>query len=92
MTSWSTKKKRSTNGFPLFSLTILLKRKLQALSVIIGKKLKKVKRWPNCSLMMTDNACNFLLRRMVSENKGNPFVDLFFFVLQEVISVNFTGF
>jgi hypothetical protein len=30
--------------------------------------------------------------RMVSENKGNPFVDLFFFVLQEVISVNFTGF
>jgi hypothetical protein len=28
---------------------------------------------------------------MVSENKGNPFVDLFFFVLQEVISVNFTG-
>jgi hypothetical protein len=24
--------------------------KLQALSVIIGKKLKKVKRWPNCSL------------------------------------------
>jgi hypothetical protein len=29
---------------------------------------------------------------MVSENKGNPFVDLFFFVLQEVISVNFTGF
>jgi hypothetical protein len=36
----------------------------------------------------TDNACNFLLRRMVSENKGNPFVDLFFFVLQEVISVN----
>jgi hypothetical protein len=24
MTSWSTKKKRSTNGFPLFSLTILL--------------------------------------------------------------------
>ena len=42
--------------------------------------------------MMTDNACNFLLRRMASENKGNPFVDLFFFVLQEVISVNFTGF
>jgi hypothetical protein len=42
MTSWSTKKKRSTNGFPLFSLTILLKRKLQALSVIIGKKLKKL--------------------------------------------------
>jgi hypothetical protein len=30
-------------------------------------------------------------RRMVNENKGNPFVDLFFFVLQEVISVNFTG-
>jgi hypothetical protein len=29
---------------------------------------------------------------MVSENKGNPFVDLVFFVLQEVISVNFTGF
>jgi hypothetical protein len=28
----------------------------------------------------------------LSENKGNPFVDLFFFVLQEVISVNFTGF
>jgi hypothetical protein len=28
---------------------------------------------------------------MVSENKGIPFVDLFFFVLQEVISVNFTG-
>jgi hypothetical protein len=28
---------------------------------------------------------------MVSENKGNPFVDLSFFVLQEVISVNFTG-
>jgi hypothetical protein len=28
---------------------------------------------------------------MASENKGNPFVDLFFFVLQEVISVNFTG-
>ena len=42
--------------------------------------------------MMTDNACNFLYRRMVSENKGKPFVDLFFFVLQEVISVNVTGF
>jgi hypothetical protein len=28
---------------------------------------------------------------MVSENKGNPFVDLFFFVFQEVISVIFTG-
>jgi hypothetical protein len=28
---------------------------------------------------------------MVSENKGNPFVDIFFFVLQEVISVNCTG-
>ena len=27
MTSWSTKKKRSTNGFPLFSLTIPLQRK-----------------------------------------------------------------
>ena len=27
---------------------------------------------------------------MVSENKGNPSVDLFFFVLQDVISVNFT--
>jgi hypothetical protein len=27
---------------------------------------------------------------MVSENKGNPFVDLFFFVFQEVVSVNFT--
>ena len=25
---------------------------------------------------------------MVSENKGNPFVDFFFFVLQDVISVN----
>ena len=53
--------------------------------------------WPafhffNFFPMMTDNACNFPLRRMVSENKGNPFVDLFFFVLQEVISVNFTGF
>ena len=56
MTSWCTKKKRSTNGFPLFSLTILLQRKLQALSVIIGKKLKKVKRWPSCSL-------NHLLQR-----------------------------
>jgi hypothetical protein len=40
--------------------------------------------------MMTDNACNFLLRGMVSENKWNPFVDLFLFVLQEVISVNCT--
>jgi hypothetical protein len=40
--------------------------------------------------MMTDNAWNFLYRGMVSENKGNRFVDLFFFVLQEVISVNFT--
>ena len=50
MTSWSTKKKRSTNGFPLFSLTIPLQRKFQALSVIIGNKLKKVKRWPSCSL------------------------------------------
>ena len=28
---------------------------------------------------------------MVGENEGNPFVDPFFFVLQEVISVNFTG-
>jgi len=28
---------------------------------------------------------------LASENKGNPFVDLFFFVLQEVISVNFSG-
>ena len=50
MTSWSTKKKRSRNGFPLFSLTIPLQRKFQALSVIIGNKLKKVKRWPSCSL------------------------------------------
>jgi hypothetical protein len=32
--------------------------------------------------MMTDNACNFLQRRMVYENKGNPFVDLFFFIWQ----------
>jgi hypothetical protein len=30
-------------------------------------------------------------RGIVSENKENAFVDLFFFVLQEVISVNFTG-
>jgi hypothetical protein len=28
----------------------LAERKLQALSVIIGKNLKKVKRWPSCSL------------------------------------------
>jgi hypothetical protein len=28
---------------------------------------------------------------MVRANKGNPPVDFFFFVLQEVISVNFTG-
>jgi hypothetical protein len=27
-----------------------------------------------------------------NESKGNPFVDVFLFVLQEVISVNFTGF
>ena len=39
-----------------------------------------------------DGQClKFSLRGMVSENKGNLFVDLFFFVLQEVISVNFTG-
>jgi hypothetical protein len=38
------KEKRSRNGFPLFSLTIPLWRKNQALSVIIGKKFKKVKR------------------------------------------------
>jgi hypothetical protein len=38
-----------------------------------------------------DDACKFFHRGMVSENKGNPFVDLFFFVFQEVISVNFTG-
>ena len=56
MTSWSTKKKRSTNGSPLFSLTIPLQRKFQVSSVIIGKKLKKVKRWPSCSL-------NHLLQR-----------------------------
>ena len=35
------KKKGSTNGFLLFSLTIPLQRKFQASSVIIGKKLKK---------------------------------------------------
>jgi hypothetical protein len=39
-----------------------------------------------------DGQClTFSLRGMVIENKGNPFVDLFFFVLQEVISLNFTG-
>ena len=39
-----------------------------------------------------DGQClKFSLKRDVSENKGNPFVDLYFFVLQEVISVNFTG-
>ena len=39
-----------------------------------------------------DGHClKFSLRGMASENKGNPFVDLFFFVLQEIISVNFTG-
>ena len=41
MTSWSTKKKRSTNVFSLFSLTIPLQRKFQAL---------KMQRWPSCSL------------------------------------------
>ena len=41
--------------------------------------------------VMMDDACIFFQRGMVSENKGNSFVDLFFFVFQEVISVNFTG-
>ena len=45
-----TKKERSTNGFLLFSLIIPLQRKFQALSVIIRKKWKKVKRWPSCSV------------------------------------------
>ena len=35
---------------PLVLTYIPLQRKFQALSVIIGKKLKKVKRWPSCSL------------------------------------------
>jgi hypothetical protein len=38
------KEKRSINGFPMFSLTIPLYRKVQALFVIIEKKLTKVKR------------------------------------------------
>ena len=46
MTSWSTKKKRSTNGFPLFSLTIPLQRKLQALSIIIQKSETLTKLFP----------------------------------------------
>jgi hypothetical protein len=34
----------------------------------------------------------FSKRRMVSENKGNPFVDLFFFVLQIIsVTCNFTS-
>ena len=54
------KEKKSTNGFPLFSLTILLQRKFQALSVIIGKQLKKVKRWPSCSLNHALQRCGDL--------------------------------
>ena len=50
MTSWSTMKKRSTHGFPIFSLYHPLQRKFQALSVIIGNEFKKVKRWSSCSL------------------------------------------
>jgi hypothetical protein len=37
----STKKKGSTNGSPCFQLPSLFRKKMQASSVIIGKKLKK---------------------------------------------------
>ena len=40
----------------------------------------------NSLLLVFDSLSN-----LDCENKGNPFVDLFFFVFQEVISVNFTG-
>jgi hypothetical protein len=41
MTSWSTKKKRSTNGFPLFSLTIPF---LEKISGIVRHHWKEIEK------------------------------------------------
>jgi hypothetical protein len=42
--TWSTKKKDQQTGSPCSHLPSLFREKFQALSIIIGKKFKKVKR------------------------------------------------
>jgi hypothetical protein len=41
MTSWSTKKKISTNGFPLFSLTIPIREKISGIVRHHWKEIEK---------------------------------------------------
>ena len=72
ITSWKTKKKRSTNGFPLFSLTIPFWKKMQASSIITGKKWKRwnagqVVTWTtHCSVPTTKIMKDTLVRAAVS--------------------------